>query len=87
MVFHFLRRLLLSMMKLLCGCRRCCICCIRILRKKTHPFIRKLLLSDVVITASREIKRRFCTCRRMDDDFWNFRGLLLHPLLLQELLL
>ena len=87
MVFHFLRRLLLSVMNLLCGCCRCYICRIRILREKTHSFIRKLLLSDVVITALREIKRRFCTYRRMDDDLRNFRGLLLHPLLLQELLL
>ena len=87
MVFHLLRRLLLSMMNLLGGCCRCGICRLRILRKKTYPFICKLLLSDVTITALGEIKRRFRACRRMDDYFRNFRGLLLHPLLLLELLL
>ena len=74
-------------MKLLCGCCRCCVCCFWILREKTHSFICKLLLSSVVVTTPREIKRRLCAYWRMDDDLWNLRGLLLHPLLLQELLL
>ena len=87
MVLHLLRRLLLSMMNLLGGCCRCGICRIRILRKETHSFICKLLLSGIVITALREIKRCFCASRRMDDYFRKFRGLLLHPLLLLELLL